>query len=386
MLAALAAGLVLAGCGSDATSTTSPKAGSAGAGAWASTLKAAQGQTVRFWMYGGDDKVNAYIDGDVRPALARFGVRLQRVPIGDTADAVKRVVAERRAGKTSGGGVDLIWINGENFATGKQAGLWLRDWSTSLPNFQRFVNPRDPSIASDFKVPVDGQEAPWWRAAFVYAYDSAKVSDPPRDFDALLVWAKAHPGRFTYPAPPDYTGSSFVRQIVAANGADAAFAYLKALKPYMYRKGNVLPKSQAELEQLFGDGQVDFAMAYDANIVNADVRKGLFPKSTRPLVIGAGALVNVSFVTIPANAAHAAAAKVAANVLLDPRLQARKADPAVLGNPTVLDQARLGSSRRAFARALASPYLLRDLGTPVTELAAAAVAPLERRWTREVLR
>ena len=102
------------------------------------------------------------------------------------------------------------------------------------------------------------------------------------------------------------------------------FDLLKALKPHMYRKGTVLPKSQAELEQLFGDGQVDFAMAYDANFVNADVRKGLFPKTARPLVIGEGALVNVSFVTIPANAAHADAAKVLANLLLMCGLEPRK--------------------------------------------------------------
>ena len=43
------------------------------------------------------------------------------------------MVAERRAGKTSDGSVDLIWINGENFASGKQAGLWLEDWATGLP-------------------------------------------------------------------------------------------------------------------------------------------------------------------------------------------------------------------------------------------------------------
>lgn len=343
---------------------------------------------MRFWMYGGDDKVNAYIDDRVAPALSRLGVTLRRVPISDTANAVQRVVAERRAGKTSSGGVDLIWINGENFATGKQAALWLTDWSTALPNAQRFVNQRDPSISTDFKVPVDGQESPWWRAAFVYAYDSARVSDPPRDFDALLAWAQAHPGRFTYPAPPDYTGSSFLRQVVAAKGEDAAFAYLRALKPHLYRKGRVFPKSQAELEQLFGDGQVDFAMAYDANFVNADVRKGLFPRTARPLIIGEGALVNVSFVTIPANAAHPDAAKVLANVLLDPRLQAQKADPRVLGNPTVLDLGKLGGRRASFEAqaAGAGPYALTDFGTPVTELAAAQVAPLEKRWTAEVLR
>lgn len=383
---ALAGAAALAGCGSAATSA--PEDGAGTTSDWSSTLARAKGDTVRFWMYGGDDKVNAYIDDRVAPALSRLGVTLRRVPISDTANAVQRVVAERRAGKTSSGGVDLIWINGENFATGKQAALWLKDWSTALPNAQRFVNQRDPSISTDFKVPVDGQESPWWRAAFVYAYDSARVSDPPRDFDALLAWAQGHPGRFTYPAPPDYTGSSFLRQVVAAKGEDAAFAYLRALKPYLYRKGRVFPKSQAELEQLFGDGQVDFAMAYDANFVNADVRKGLFPRTARPLIIGEGALVNVSFVTIPANAAHPDAAKVLANVLLDPRLQAQKADPRVLGNPTVLDLGRLGSRRASFEAqaAGAGPYALTDFGTPVTELAAAQVAPLEKRWTAEVLR
>jgi len=383
---AVAGAAALAGCGSAATSA--PEDGAGTTSDWSSTLARAKGDTVRFWMYGGDDKVNAYIDDRVAPALSRLGVTLRRIPISDTANAVQRVVAERRAGKTSSGGVDLIWINGENFATGKQAALWLKDWSTALPNAQRFVNQRDPSISTDFKVPVDGQESPWWRAAFVYAYDSARVSDPPRDFDALLAWAKAHPGRFTYPAPPDYTGSSFLRQVVAAKGADAAFAYLRALKPHMYRKGRVFPKSQAELEQLLGDGQVDFAMAYDANFVNADVRKGLFPRTARPLIIGEGALVNVSFVTIPANAAHPDAAKVLANVLLDPRLQAQKADPRVLGNPTVLDLGKLGSRRASFEAqaAGAGPYALTDFGTPVTELAAAQVAPLEKRWTAEVLR
>ena len=124
-------------------------------------------KTVSFWMYGGDDKVNAYVDDEVAPALAERGFRLKRVPVADTADAVKRVIAERRAGKESGGGVDLIWINGENFASGKQAGLWLEDWAEELPNAKRYVDFADPTIAKDFGVAVDGQESPWQRAAFV---------------------------------------------------------------------------------------------------------------------------------------------------------------------------------------------------------------------------
>ena len=177
-----------------------------------------------------------------------------------------------------------------------------------------------------------------------------------------------------------------MRQVVAAKGEDAGFAYLKALKPLMYRHGQAFPKSQAELDGLFADGQVDVAMAYDANFVNAGVRKGGFPATTRPFLIGDGALTNTSFVTIPANAGSPEGAQVVADVLLDPALQAEKLKPAVLGNPTVLALARLGAKRRLFTGAAASPYVLPDYGTPGTEVRAAAVAPLEQRWMREVER
>jgi ABC-type uncharacterized transport system YnjBCD substrate-binding protein len=116
-------------------------------------------------------------------------------------------------------------------------------------------------------------------------------------------------------------------------------------------------------------------MSYDASFVVSGVRKGQFPESTRPFRLGPGTLTNVSFVTIPADAGDAAGAKVVANLLLDPVLQARKADPAVLGHPSVLDVGRPHDS----------PYLLRDLGAPVQELPADRVDALERRWKRDVL-
>jgi putative spermidine/putrescine transport system substrate-binding protein len=262
----------------------------------------------------------------------------------------------------------------------------LTGWPRGLPN-ARYVDWRDPSIARDFQVPIAGQEAPWSRAAFVYATDAARVPDPPADLDALLGWARAHPGRFTYPAPPDFTGSAFVRQVVEAKGEDSAFRYLAQLKPLMYRHGDVLPKSEAELDQLFADGQVDFAMSYDANFVLTGVRKGQFPSTARPFVLGDGTLTNVSYVAIPADAAHPAAAKVLANLLLSPQLQAVKADPDVLGIPTVLDRGRLPSGqRRRLELARSSRYVLHDLGDTVQELPAGRVGEIEARWRREVLR
>ncbi len=377
--------LTVSACGSEQqngnTTATTDKTPS-----FAEIRQDARGETVRWWMYGGDDRINRYVDEEVRPAARRLGVTLERVPVSDTADAVQRVIAERRAGKDSGGAVDLIWINGENFAAGKRAGLWLEDWSESLPN-SRYVDFSDPSIAKDFQVPIDGQEAPWSRAALVYAADTARVRHVPQDLDALLEWAREHRGRFTYPAPPDFTGSAFVRQVVQAKGEDEAFAYLRELKPLQYREGRVLPKSEAELNRLFADGEVDFAMSYEPNFIATAVRRGQFPRSVRPFVLSEGTLTNVSNVTIPKNAAHSAGARVVANLLLSPELQGIKADPKGLGIPTVLDTERLPADmRRRFSALSTSPYRLQDVGKPLPELPADEVAPLEERWKREVLR
>lgn len=371
------------GVSTSAAVTARPEAAAApGVDDWAAVRAAADGQTVRWWLYGGDERVNRYIDEHVVPAAARAGVTLERVPLADTADAVQRVVAEVQAGQAEGS-VDLVWINGENFALGKRAGLWLEDWAGRLPN-AAYVDPA--TVDTDFGLAVDGQESPWSRALFVFAYDTARLRQPPQTFGDLLAYARAHPGRITYPAPPDFTGSAFIRQVVQALGEDDGFAYLRELQPLLWRGGTVHPASEAELNRLFGDGQVDLAMSYNPSFVETAVRQGTFAATARPFVLDHGTLHNVSYVTIPATAGSRAGALVVADLLLDPTLQARKADPDILGVPTVLDPDRLpAADRDRLARGGDSPYLLSDAGALLDELPVDRTEALEERWRAEVL-
>ena len=352
---------------------------------WEAVTAAAEGQTVRWWMFGGDDRVNTYVDEHVSAAAAAHGVTIERVPISDTVDAVRRVTAERQAGRNPGS-VDLIWINGHNFAAGKEAGLWLEAWARRLPN-TALVDWDDETIALDFGVPVDGQESPWTRGAFVFAHDPQRLPDPPTTFGELLAWARDNPGRFTYPAPPDFTGSAFVRQVVQALGEDEAFALLAELRAHQWRAGAAFPGSEAELSQLFGDGQVDLAMSYDPTFVETGVLQGTFAPEVRPFVLDHGTLQNTSYVTIPANAANVEGALVVADLLLDPSLQALLEDPEIWGMPTVLDVERLAPDEQAlFDQRRGGDHVLDDLGELVPELSAERVEELDRRWRDEVLR
>ena len=71
---------------------------------WDEVLAAADGTTVNWFMWGGDDTINSNVDSDIGGAvLEQFGVTLNRVPLTDTADAVNQVLNESSAGVTHRG-------------------------------------------------------------------------------------------------------------------------------------------------------------------------------------------------------------------------------------------------------------------------------------------
>ncbi|WP_206340142.1 ABC transporter substrate-binding protein [Blastococcus litoris] len=344
----LAAVLAVTGCAAPLADTeTAPTRD------WSDVLAEADGQTVRLWMYGGDDKGNAYVDDVLAPAAAELGVTLERVPVADTGDAVNRVLSERQADVTDGE-VDLVWINGENFATGQQAGAWLCDWTSMLPNME-YVAEDDPLLVTDFGTPVDGCEAPWHKAQFSIVYDSARVPDPPTTVEGLLDHAERNPGRFTYPAPPDFTGSVFVRQVLSAvsGGVDevpldftqeayddlspALFDRLEEVAPSLWRGGETYPQTLEELDQLYADGQVDFTMTYGPATLPDLVADGTFPPTTRVLLLEEGTIGNASFLALPSTSGSRAGAMVVADLALSPEQQLQKARPEVWGQYTVLD-------------------------------------------------
>ena len=164
-------------------------------GDWATIMAAARGQTVYFNGWGGSEQVNGYVEWAATEAEARYGIRVIHVRIGDIAEVVARVLAEKIAGRDSGGTVDLLWINGENFAAMKQHGLLGRPFTDALPNFALVDTVGLPNTLVDFTVPTDGLEAPWGMAQLVFIHDTAVLPTPPTTMPALLAHVEANPGR-----------------------------------------------------------------------------------------------------------------------------------------------------------------------------------------------
>jgi putative thiamine transport system substrate-binding protein len=332
---------------------------------WNAVLAAAKGQTVYWNAWGGEQRINDYITWVGQQTVTKYGVKVEQVKLSDTAEAVSKVVAEKAAGRTSGGTVDLIWINGPNFAKMKEAGLLFGPWAEDMPSFKFVDVEGKPAIRSDFTVPTEGLEAPWNMAQIVFYYDSARTKAPPKTAKALLEWAKTNPGRFAFPDPSNFLGVTFMKQVLTEVTPDKAvlmkpatdetfdkamaplWAYLDELTPKLWRAGRAYPKNSAELRKLMGDGEIDIGLSFNPAEASIAIGKKEIPDTVRTVVFDSGTIGNASFIAIPFNAANKAGAMVVANYLMSPEAQLRKQDPEGYGGFTVLAMSKLTAEERA---------------------------------------
>jgi putative thiamine transport system substrate-binding protein len=368
---------------------------------WTLLEKAARGQTVYFNAWAGSEQINAYLQWVASEVQAAHGVKLEHVKITDTADVVKRVRAEKAAGRGGDEGtVDLIWINGENFAAMKRDNLLMPRWADTLPNFRYVDTEGKPTTLNDFSVPTEGLEAPWGMAQFTLFADGKRLPKPPQSMAELLALARSQPGRISYPRLPDFTGTTFVKQALIEHVGDvsvlsrppveSAFArqteglwkFLDALHPHLWRGGKQFPQNPAAVRQMMADGELLLALTFNPNEPANEVAAKRLPASTVAWQFAKGTIGNTHFVAIPYNARAKAAAQVVANFLLSAKAQARKADISQWGDPTVLDIQRLPADQRALFQSQPLPGQVTQTSPTLPEPHAAWVEPVEKEWIR----
>lgn len=379
----------------------------AGADEWQEIEEKARGQKIFFNAWGGSDVVNDYILWAAEEVKSRYGVTIKHVKVTDIGKSVSRVLAERSLARDSGGSIDLLWINGENFSIMKENKLLRAPYAQLLPNSILVDSENKKSIVYDFNIPVDGMEIPWGMAQLVFIYDSARLAKPPRNMKELLSFAKENPGRTTYPLPPNFHGTTFLKQAlleltpdrdklyrpVAESDFDTVtgplWKFLDELHPNLWRKGKAFPTNASEMKQLLADSEITISLSFNPAEASNGIATGELPGTVRTYVHETGTIGNTHFLAVPYNASSPEGALVFANFLLSPEAQARKADPTIWGDPTVLAMSKLDSSQRKMFDALSQNAAMpspEELSRVLLEPHASWVTALEKEWEKRYSR
>lgn len=374
---------------------------------WQDVLNQADGQSVYFHAWGGSQPINNYIRWVAERVKQDYGITLEHIKVAETGAVVSQVLSEKTAGRDQNGLVDLVWINGENFAAMKANNLLFGPFTQNLPNYRLVDTENKPTTRFDFTTPVDHLEAPWGMAQLVFMYDSARLEHAPTSMAELLDFAHHNPGRFTYPAPPAFHGTTFLKQALLelTDSTEALYqpvkqadfnavsaplwAFLDELHPLMWRRGQTFTQGAPEMQRLLADGEIAISLSFNPNDASNAIANGQLPDSIRTYVHSAGSIGNTHFVAIPYNSGHSAAAQVVANFLMSPEAQARKANTNIWGDPTVLAMGKLNTAQSAFFAALPAGVATLtpdELGSVLREPHPSWVGALEQAWLERYAR
>jgi len=332
------------------------------------TLEDLRGTTVTFYGWGGGQNINDWLDHIVAPSLyEEYGIILERVGM-DVGDILNLLMGERQAGVEEGN-IDIVWINGENFYTAVQAELLYGPISDRVPNVARYLDPGLHENNYDFATPINGMSVPYGRAQLVFVGDTAEFDAFPTSAEELLEMARANPGRFTYVAPPDFTGSAFVRNLIydivgfdALNDATTdeeiyeairpALDFMVELNPYLWQEGRTFPATTAQLNDMFVDGIAPMAISYTPLFAAQMILSGEFPDTVETFVFDNGNIGNTHYMAVPFNAPNIEGALAVINHIISPEIQITKYDANNWGDLPVFDVDLISDEQREALEAI----------------------------------
>lgn len=367
-------------------------------------VEEAKGSTVTFYGWGGDENLNEWLDNEFAPVMKeKYDITMERVPM-DIEQVLSQLSGEIEGGEKDGS-IDMIWINGENFQSAKENNMLYGPFTDKLPNFNEYVDAESEDVTLDFAYPIEGYEAPYGKAQVVMIADTAVTPDLPTSAEALEEFVKKYPGKVTYPALPDFTGSAFVRNIIyeicgyeqfldmeadketVREAVEPAMEYLRGLNPYLWNEGKTFPDSSTTLDNMFADGEVVLNMTYDAYTTGIKIADGTYTDTTESFQFDKGTIGNTNFMAIAANSGNKAGAMVAINEMLSPEIQADRYEQ--LKVIPVLDNSKLTDEQKAaFDQVdLGEGTIPQDelLSKRLPEMPAELVPIIEEIWNEEVV-
>lgn len=366
--------------------------------------KEAKGSVVSFYGWGGDEKLNAWLDEVFAPTMKeKYDITMKRVPM-DIDQILSQLSGEIQAGEENGS-IDMIWINGENFQSAKEHHMLYGPFVDRLPNFKNYIDADSEDVTLDFAYPIEGYEAPYGKAQMVFIADTAITPDLPKSTEELKDFIQKYPGKVTYPALPDFTGSVFVRNIIydicgyeqfltmeadketVREAIMPALEYLRALNPYLWNKGKTFPDSSTTLDHMFADGEVVLNITYDAYSTAVKIEDNIYKDTVQSFQFEKGTIGNTNFMAIAANSKNKAGAMVTIHEMISPEIQADRYQKMKI--LPVVDYEKLSDTqKKAFDDVdLGKGNIPQDelLSKRLPEMPAELVPIVEEIWLEEVV-
>jgi putative spermidine/putrescine transport system substrate-binding protein len=312
---------------------------------------AAANNTIYFLSLGDVNLIDLYrntVIPDFEKKYPQYAVKFTDILHGTNSQGlvIDKMTAAMNAGRTSYQ-LDVFEDSPVNYVYPK--GKTFKDYFRPLtvadiPNIAK-IDPAVNAFGSGYGVAYRA-------SAVTLAYNSQKVANPPKSFNALLAWIKANPGQFTYCLPWDGgTGESFVVEAIrhamgpAAYSAIAkgynpslekawpkAWALLKSLEPDLYQHG-YHPDGNVPILNLLAKGALTIGTAWSDQGLSA-LDKGLLPSYVHLTQLNPPLPGGPSFMSVPKLAQNPAGAKVFINFVLDPVEQGKIAT-AIEGFPGI---------------------------------------------------
>ena len=371
---------------------------------WEEILEEARGTTVTFYGWGGDENRNNWLNTTVAPYVKEhYDITLEVVGM-NIDDILAKLSGEKQAGSAKGS-IDMIWINGENFYSAKENGLLYGPFTGKLPNMEGYIDLTDPETLNDFCMPIEGYEAPYAKAQLVLYADTAVTPDLPASAEELLAFCQANPGKVTYPALPDFTGSAFVRNIIyevcgweqfqnmeadydtVKAAIEPALEYLRQLNPYLWNEGKTFPDSSTTVDAMFADGELVLNMSYSPFSVATGIAQGLYTGTTQTFVFENGTIGNTNYMAIAYNSPNKAGAMVVINAILSGEIQltqyAQLRELPVVTYDKLSDQEKAAFDAVDLGKGIVSQAEL--LSHRLPEMPAKLVPIIEQIWLNEVV-
>ena len=364
----------------------------------------AKGTTVNFYGWGGDERINAWVDDVFAPKMKeKYDIKVNRVSM-DIDQILNKLYAENQTGKKEGT-VDMIWLNGENFFSAKENNLLYGSFTQALPNFEKYVDVLSNDTLYDFAYPIDGYECPYGKAQLVLINDSSKTSEMPANTQEFMEFAKKYKGQVTYPAPPDFTGSAFIRNIIyefvspevfmnmkpdkqiVKKAIQPALDYLKQLNTYLWKEGKNFPATASQQQNMYMDGELVFHLSYESYSIATAIEKGMYTDTSRSFLFDKGTIGNTNFIAIAKNSPNKAGALVAINEIITPEMQSSRYDvlkalPA-LGYNKLSDKEKEMFDSVDIGKGTIPQNIL--MGKRLPEMPAKLVPIIEEIWLEEVV-